>query len=345
MGNKLNSLLMGGGKGGTFGIHGYGGGLRMYYDKDAGGSVLEVLVKTGLIQVADAVKTEVVNFMKNEVWKAFHGSEDNLRTNVYQTIIDQSMKVDIEKYGSMSVNDGKNCINALDLYGEKCEDALMLGIPVKDPVEYEVVKYGDTGNVNKTLFKYTDSKGKGLHENIQSDTLVWYDTTASVRINSEKNLIITKVVGRDYSRKELISNGDIDFTVTGTISSNIADVYPTNEVKKFIQIMKYKGIVRVNNMILDQFGIDGIVIKSFTLDTKDGFKNMQNYTFSAVGIMPKSEVNVMKDTIITIDHDLAANAKKQDKWSKMLNDKLEGFANSMIGTADQGLAIASGLLK
>ena len=156
---------------------------------------------------------------------------------------------------------------------------------------------------------------------------------------------MTRVVGRDYSRKELFSNGDIEFTVNGTISSNIADVYPANEVKKFIQIMKYKGIVKVNNQMLDQFGIDGIVIKGFSLDAKDGFKNQQNYTFSAVGIMPKSEVNVMRDTIVTIDRNLTKNSEKKNKWSQMLNNKLEGISNTAIGMADQGLAIAGGLLK
>ena len=109
--------------------------------------------------------------------------------------------------------------------------------------------------------------------------------------------------------------------------------------------MKYKGIVKVNNQMLDQFGIDGIVIKGFSLDAKDGFKNQQNYTSSAVGIMPKSEVNVMRDTIVTIDRNLTKNSEKKNKWSQMLNNKLEGISNTAIGMADQGLAIAGGLLK
>lgn len=340
--NQFNNFVSGGN--GTFGIHGGGGGLKLYYDKESGGNILEVLVKTALIQVADQVKTEVVNYLKDSVWKAFHGSSDGIiQNNIYQTIIDQSMKVDVAKYGTMIVNNGQACIDALDLYGEKCEDALMLGIPVKDPIEYTISKYGSGGEM--ISMPTGSTKKNQAYINIKSDTLVWYDTTATIRINSEKNLIVTRVVGRDYSRKELISNGDIEFTVNGTISSNIADVYPANEVKKFIQIMKYKGIVKVNNQMLDQFGIDGIVIKGFSLDAKDGFKNQQNYTFSAVGIMPKSEVNVMRDTIVTIDRNLTKNSEKKNKWSQMLNNKLEGISNTAIGMADQGLAIAGGLLK
>ena len=59
---------------------------------------------------------------------------------------------------------------------------------------------------------------------------VFLDLGAIVQVQSSNNLVLTKVQGRDYSRKELISGGDINFTVTGKIVSNYPDVYPYAEV-------------------------------------------------------------------------------------------------------------------
>lgn len=106
--------------------------------------------------------------------------------------------------------------------------------------------------------------------------MVWYDTTALITINSDKNLIATRVTGRDYSRKELVSNGDIKFTVSGQITSGKPDIYPAEEMQKFYKIMQYKGIVKINNMVLDQLGITHIVIENFNVSPRQGYKALNN---------------------------------------------------------------------
>lgn len=124
--------------------------------------------------------------------------------------------------------------------------------------------------------------------------MVWYDTTALVTINSDKNLIATRVQGRDYSRKELVSNGDIKFSVSGQITSGKPDIYPSEEVKKFIKVMQYKGIVKINNQILDQFGISHIVITDFNMPPRQGYKALQQYSFSAIGLQPEKILKSQK---------------------------------------------------
>ena len=57
-------------------------------------------------------------------------------------------------------------------------------------------------------------------------SIAFCDLGATVSSQSSNNLILTKVQGRDYSRKELVSGGDINFTVTGKIVSNYPDIYP-----------------------------------------------------------------------------------------------------------------------
>lgn len=151
---------------------------------------------------------------------------------------------------------------------------------------------------------------------------MWYDTTALITINSDKNLIATRVTGRDYSRKELVSNGDIKFTVSGQITSGKPDIYPAEEMQKFYKIMQYKGIVKINNMVLDQLGITHIVIENFNVSPRQGYKALQQYTFSAIGLQPENEIEISEDTISIIPQkNVSANDDDGSEWMKMLNNQ------------------------
>lgn len=314
------------------------GAVQFYANYDAGGSVLNVLAKKAMGQAASMLKDEAMKQLKNGINKLLGKKiDDDAQENAMVKLIEKAQKNDDAKYGVMKVNGGGNAVVARDIYGNKCIDAIMLGIPVKEKVSYSVT-------VNKKS-NGGDSGALGDGDtSFQSDTLVWYDPTALVTINSDRNLIITKVQGRDYSRKELVSNGDINFTVTGHILSNMPEVYPAADVQKFIQIMQYKGIVKVNNLILDQFHIDGIVIKDFSLSPKEGYKSQQDYTFNAVGIMPTEEVKVTEDTIDILDNSLKKASKEKSPWQKLLDDQLDGLAQNATNAADQGLALATGML-
>lgn len=317
------------------------GAVRFYAKYEAGGSILNVLAKKLAHRAAGILKDEAMKQLKGLADKLLGKKiEDGAVTNSMTKLIQDAQKNDAEKYGVMKVNDGENAVVAMDIYGNKCIDAIMLGIPVKEKVSYaKTMNNKGGGNWSKDDDSEDDPNGS-----FQSDTLVWYDPTALVSINSERNLIITKVQGRDYSRKELVSNGDINFTVTGHILSNMPEVYPAADVQKFIQIMQYKGIVKVNNLILDQFHIDGIVIKDFSLSPKEGYKSQQDYSFNAVGIMPRKEVSVTEDTINIIDNSLQKSSKEKSAWQKMLDNQLEGLTQNVLNAADQGLSLATGLL-
>lgn len=310
------------------------GAVKFYAKYEAGGSILNVMAKRLAHGTASVLKDEAMRQLNGLASKLLGKKVDNsAQKNAMTNLVKKAQKNDDAKYGVMKVNEGKNAVVAIDIYGNKCVDAIMLGIPVKEKVSY-------TTSVNKR----TGSKGSVDEMSFQSDTLVWYDPTALVSINSDRNLIITRVQGRDYSRKELISNGDIEFTVSGHILSNMPEVYPAQDVQKFIQIMQYKGIVKVNNLILDQFNIDGIVIKDFSLAPKEGYKSQQDYSFSAVGIMPIQEVKVNEDTVNIIDNSLQNAAKTKSQWQKLLESQLEGVVGNSINAVNQGLSLATGLL-
>ena len=310
------------------------GDIKFVHGNMQKGGVLNVLAKQALNTAASILSGMAMDAYKNLVGlnkgkdlKSMKQSSD------YINLIDEQNEQN-KKYGYFDTGNG--IYFALDEAGEICDDALMLGIPVKTPIKLE----------QKTNMLGSDGyPGSKMIDGVPSSPkLVWYDTTAIISINSDRNLILTKVAGRDYSRKELVSNGDIEFSVSGVMSSGLPDVYPANEIKKFIQVMQYKGVIEVNNQFLDQFNISKIVIKNFNLPQKEGYKNLQHYTFTAVGIQPDNEVEVTEDTI-NIVNSAIVDMSETNPWTDLLNKKLDGLKNAGADIIGQGLSAGAGLLN
>lgn len=313
-----------------------GSGVKFYWNKDMHGGILDVVVSSAFTTMSGMLKDYAL-----EQYKSLIGlnKKSNINgTNEAVSIISDHYKTPTEQvkgseYGVVSVGDGKT-ISALDCYGNRCVDALMLKIPLKTPI-----------NVTRRIARSNGNSSVGSYkETISSNYLVWYDCTAIVNPNSKKNIIVTKVSGRDYSRKEFISNGDIEFTVSGRINSNIADVYPENEIKKFKQVMDYKGLIEVNNQVLNTLGVQKILILDWDISPQRGYKNMQEYTFHGIGIMPPVEVRASEDTITYINSAIASESSENSGWSALLSNKLEGLKQASVGILDQGASTAIGIL-
>lgn len=300
--------------------------------------MFNVIARTVVGGAVDSVSQEALSQYKKLIGgkKITDGDKVSVSTfasqEAYKDLTAQQ-KEDEDKYGKIIVNQSTkpDAIEALDDWGNVCPDALMLSIPVANSVKMSVVKYTD---------------GKPVSKTIVSDRLVWYDTTALINLSSNKNLILTQVSGRDYSRKELVSNGDLDFSVSGHITSKMPDIYPASEVQKLRQILQYKGIIEVNNEFLDQWGINKIVVKSFSFPSSEGNKSIQDYSFEAVGIQPDAEANVTEDTIKIIDYDIAVSTDNSESlaWKDILSSQLENLKSMSIDVAAQGAALASGYL-
>lgn len=315
---------------------------KFYYNNGAGGSILQVATK--------GVVGGVVTDIKDEAVKQFNSLFDKKKKTIelgndWTTQIQKKHNEELSKYGMMQF-DGKT-IYALDEWGGRTTEGLMLAAKLDDDKkikykqEYYVYKTEKTG-VNT----YREVEPERKNNDVEISALVWYDTTALVTINSDKNFISTRVQGRDYSRKELVSNGDIKFSVTGQITSGKPDIYPTEEVAKFIKLMQYKGIIKVNNQILDQFGIDHIVITGFNMNPKQGYKSVQTYSFSGIGLQPEKENEITEDTV-TIIKQRMVDTKQEDnsEWIKMLNSKLDGLKSMSKDLFSQGAGLATGMLE
>lgn len=308
--------------------------VKFYWDYSKGGSILNVVARTVVGGAVNAVAQEALSQYKQLIG----GKKADIKAvadEEAQQEIDDQIQEDISSYGKIEVNKDNSTpdvITAYDDWGNVCVDALMLSIPVAQKIKINIVNY-----VNG---KATPDKP------LYSDHLVWYDTTALVNLSSDKNLVLTQVSGRDYSRKELVSNGDLNFSVSGRITSKIPDIYPSSEVQKLRQILQYKGIVEINNEFLDQWGIKKIVIKSFNFPSSEGNKAIQEYSFEAVGIQPDVEANVTEDTIKTIDNTIAAETDNSTSlaWKDILTSQLENLKSFSVGAVSQGLSLAEGYL-
>lgn len=315
---------------------------KFYYNDGAGGSILQVVVK--------GVVGGVVSELKDEAVNAFNSLLNGKRTksNIGAAWIESELKKQEEEakeYGMMQVDGGT--IYALDDWGCKAPEALMLGIELDQSItvtqNFPVYR---TRVIDAKKGIYKEQEPNTINNVVTTKTLVWYDTTALVTINSDKNLIATRVQGRDYSRKELVSNGDIKFSVSGQITSGKPDIYPSEEVKKFIKVMQYKGIVKINNQILDQFGISHIVITDFNILPRQGYKALQQYSFSAIGLQPEKDIEISEDTISIIPQKVVADKEDDSsEWMKMLNNQLEGLKSMAADVFSQWVGLAAGMLE
>lgn len=127
----------------------------------------------------------------------------------------------------------------------------IVGRTVADFLELSISKEG----------KYYDNSECKVLPNSQYGLVTFVDLGPQIQIGSRNNILLTQVQGRDYTRKEYISGGDLEITINGKITSKYPDVYPEAEVSKFIKLVQYKGVVDCDNTVLRQFNISQLIIQ------------------------------------------------------------------------------------
>lgn len=162
------------------------------------------------------------------------------------------------------------------------------------------------------LSAYTEHSGglsdSGAGAAVFSD---FVDLQPEVQVSSKNNVVLTTVQGRDYTRKELISGGDLEITVNGKITSKYPDVYPEAEVSKFLKLMQFRGVLNCENTILRQFNITQLIILSYSIGTSD-CRNIQPYSISCVAVEPSEAIEVKLAEAEKVDEAI----KHTNKWIK-----------------------------
>lgn len=283
------------------------------------------------VHVAKQMAAQII---EGEVHKLFPRYQRYLENKFRDTVLKQQDKnrkqliknqeTQREDWGKITA-EGNHVIVAKDKYGNAVHEALILHYDSDTAIQVEDVSYVD---------------GKAKKESYSTKTVCFIDLIPRVSTQSTKNIVLTPVQGRDYTRKELIAGGDLTFSVSGEINSNQDGVYPENDVKKFIQIMQYGGVVKANHFMFKQFNIEQVLIKDYSLPPSE-YKNIQPYSFTCVAVEPDEDVIVTKDTIAILNEELTLSP--MNKWYKfILNSKLaetvaRGASSTISSFATTGL--------
>lgn len=267
-------------------------------------------------EISSAVKevTSAGKSLAEKLLKLSDTTENN--SGVYKQIIKDGVIVDAP-YGHIKTKEGYT-IQALNPYGEEVSDALMIYYDAETPITHTTKLVGGSDTVDGTSASFS------------TVTVCHIDIAPKVSLQSSKNLILTPVQGRNFTRKELVSGGDYVFQVNGEINSNEMGVYPDALVKKFTQIMDYNGIVNVNYVSFNNINVNKILIKDFALGVQE-YKNIQPYTFTCVAVEQDEEVVINSDTINLFSYSTETTASSS--WYKMLlNNKRAEIATEQTVT-------------
>lgn len=228
-----------------------------------------------------------------------------------------------EGFGSLLLPEPSlGTIYAADVQRQIVPEALMLYHDAEDAVQ--VPRYscdhigpGDDA-IKERLLKKQQEKGNDKSQSVTTKRLCHIDLAPHISLSSTKNVILTPVQGRDFTRKELVSGGDFQFTVSGQLDSNLPGVYPSLAVKIFLANMQYGGILKVHHFMFKQLGVTSVIIKDWHLDAPE-YKNIQPYSFTCVAVEP-DEIVEMKDTIQALDNTFD-DQTKFGFWERLLLDE------------------------
>lgn len=160
---------------------------------------------------------------------------------------------------------------------------------------------------------YFDTESGKIQPNSKYGLVTFVDLQPAVQVSSKNNIVLTTVQGRDYSRKEYVSGGDYEISVSGKITSKYPDVYPEAEVSKFLKLMQYKGVLECDNTILRQFRIDKLIVLSYSFPPGD-CRNVQNYTLSCVAVEPSESVELK----LAQEEKVDTAIRHTNKWIKIV---------------------------
>ncbi len=187
---------------------------------------------------------------------------------------------------------------------EKNYTDTIVGRTVSDYLELTIAKEGN----------FYDSKEAKVKPNSEYGEVLFVDLQPMIQISSKNNVLLTKVQGRDFSRKEFISGGDYEISISGKITSKYPDVYPEAELSKFLKLMQFKGVIDCDNTILRQFNIEQLIVLNYSLPATQ-YRNVQPYTLNCVAVEPSEAIELKNAEAEKVDEAL----KYANKWIKIIN--------------------------
>lgn len=252
-------------------------------------------------------------------------------------VLIQNGQKSTEGFGSVDCENGHKFI-AKTKYGTPVPEALIIHYDL--PEEEQRIQYTDAKLTRDSSYSVKKknaleklwnpaheieiTEAEWADDSFESRTVLHCDLAPKVSMSSTKNVVLTQVQGRDFTRKELVSGGDLTYSISGSIDSGQEGVYPTEAVKRFVKIMQYNGIVNVNYITFGLLGVTRLIIKDWSLGEPE-YKNIQPYSFTCVAVEPDDAIQLQADTITAINKKLELS--NWDAWyHAILQNKLGQMA-------------------
>lgn len=309
--------------------------------------VSESAYKSVLVHVAKQLAMSTLEGELNSLLPRYEKYARDKMRDAVRTQQDENRKVLIdngkkstEGFGFIDCEGGHRLI-AKTKYGTPVPEALILSYDDEVSVHYDDVVWDENSVESYTIKKKSTleklwNPGNEIKHTPQTHRSAPFDTktvfhidlTPKVTMSSNKNVILTQVQGRDFTRKELVSGGDLTYSVNGSIVSEDEGVYPAEAVKRFVKIMQYNGVVNVNFITFGLLGVKRIIIKDWSLGAVE-HKNIQPYSFTCVAVEPDDAIILKQDTISAINKDIKDSM--WDTWYKAILDNR--LANMAVQTA------------
>ena len=126
-----------------------------------------------------------------------------------------------------------------------------------------------------------DTNGNG--QTIPVTTVLQESTkvdTCLFEVNKTKEIVKTKIVGRNGTVKEYIGDSDYNITIKGVIVGKNG-IYPTNDVEGLIIYLKEKSQLKIVCPYLNEmFDIKNVVVESYSFEQVEGGFSYQPFTIN-----------------------------------------------------------------
>lgn len=143
----------------------------------------------------------------------------------------------------------------------------VFGLPVFDTITFNALNYTDFNDKEVKLANFTLE-------------------IALFEIDLPRNIVKTRVAGRDGTVKEYMSDDDYQIKITGSLVNPLANIPPETLIRSLHQYCKAKTEIAVNSSVLSYLDIFSIVIERPKFIQRAGYRNVFDFVLDCVSDTP-----------------------------------------------------------
>jgi hypothetical protein len=149
----------------------------------------------------------------------------------------------------------------------------MLGMPVFDSITFK--------NPNNQIQNFVNG-GEGQGANSSDLVLI----TALITASKNKNIVVTKIQGRNGTVKEYVSDDDYTISIKGVLVGKYANVRPVDEIKKLENLCDSPLEVDIVSNFLADLNVLTVVITSHSKTQREGMRNVIDFEIQCLSETP-----------------------------------------------------------